>query len=83
MVSIPSSAGLGWDDIWPTAGEAGLAYENVPVRFRIHSRGPNWEVFRNTAFWGIFQSRNEADTNVREAMSEIFCLGGSAQVRFC
>ncbi len=82
MVYITSSVDLGWDDIWPTAGETGLVHENVPVRFRITPRGPNWEVFRNTAFWGIFQSRSEADTSVRAAMGEIFSLGGAAQVHF-
>lgn len=83
MTYLTSSAALGWDDIWPTAGEPGLANENVPVRFRIHSRGASWEVFRNATFWGIFQSRSEADTTVRRAMDEIFSLGGSTQVRFC
>jgi len=83
MTYITSSAAQAWDDIWPTAGESGLANENVPVRFRILPRGANWEVFRNTAFWGIFQSRTEADGHVRVAMGKIFSQGGSAQMRFC
>jgi hypothetical protein len=83
MTFNTSSVDQGWDDIWPTAGEAGLANENVPVRFRILPRGTSWEVFRNSAFWGIFQSRAEANSHVRVAMSEIFSLGGSAQMRFC
>lgn len=71
-----------WDDIWPTVGEPGLAYEHIPVRFRIVARGAGWEVFRNAAFWGIFQSRAEAQTTVRTAMTDIFTSGGAAQVRF-
>ncbi len=77
-----SSTRLGWDDIWPTAGENHLIYENVPVRFRILPRGVNWEVFRGKAFWGIFSSRGEADDCVRAAMTEIFSTGGAAQLRF-
>ncbi|MGN6363661.1 hypothetical protein [Asticcacaulis taihuensis] len=71
-----------WDDIWPTVGETGLMYSIAPVRFRILPRGATWEVFRNTAFWGVFQSRTEADNSVREAMLGIFTAGGAAQVRF-
>lgn len=71
-----------WDAIWPTVGEPGLTYENVPVRFRITPRGQGWEVCRNTTFWGIFQSRREAHDTVRSAMTDIFSAGGSAQVRF-
>jgi hypothetical protein len=77
-----SSALLGWDDIWPTAGETHLAHENVPVRFRILPRHAGWEVFRGKAFWGIFSSRAEANDCVRAAMVEIFAAGGSAQLRF-
>ncbi len=82
MTQKLSSAVLGWDDIWPTAGETGIAYENVPVRFRILPRGSSWEVFRGRAFWGVFQSRGEANDTVRAAMIEIFALGGAAQLRF-
>ena len=70
-----------WDEIWPTVGEPDLAYENVPVRFHITPRGQGWEVARNTAFWGIFQTRTEAQTTVKTAMTDIFSKGGSAQVR--
>lgn len=77
-----SSAILGWDDLWPTAGETGLVHENVPVRFRILLRRSGWEVFRGKAFWGIFQTRAEADTSVHIAMTQIFAQGGAAQVRF-
>ena len=77
-----SSAALRWDDIWPTAGEPDLKYENVPVRFRILPRGPRSEVFRNANFSGIIQSRGEADDFVRAAMVEIFSMGGAAQARF-
>ncbi len=77
-----SLAALAWDDIWPTVGETELAHENVPVRFRILPRGLSWEVLSGNAFWGIFQSRSEADDCVRAAMIEIFSGGGSAQVRF-
>ena len=70
-----------WDDIWPTVGEPGLTYENVPVRFHIAPRGHGWEVLRNAAFWGIFQSRVEANDTVRRAMSDIFATGGAAQMR--
>ncbi len=77
-----SLAVLGWDDIWPTAGETGITRENVPVRFRILPRGANWEVFRGKTFWGIFQSRGEANDTVRAEMIEIFALGGAAQLRF-
>ncbi|EGF90835.1 hypothetical protein ABI_22460 [Asticcacaulis biprosthecium C19] len=71
-----------WDDIWPTHAETDLVYENVPVRFHIAARGQSWEVFRDTCFWGIFRSRTEAQECVRDAMQQIFCGGGSAQVRF-
>ena len=71
-----------WDEIWPTVGEPDLAYENVPVRFNIAPRGQNWEVLRNAAFWGIFQTRSEAHATVKTAMTDIFSTGGSAQVRF-
>ncbi len=77
-----SAAILGWDDIWPTAGETNLIYENVPVRFRILPRGRSWEVFRGAQFWGIFSSRIEADDRVRAAMIDIFAGGGAAQLRF-
>ena len=77
-----STAILGWDDIWPTAGEVNLVHENVPIRFRILSRRSGWEVLRGKAFWGVFSSRGEADACVRDAMVEIFSHGGSAQVRF-
>jgi len=80
--SPPQTPSHAWDDIWPTVGEPGLAYENIPVRFRIAPRGLGWEVFRNAAFWGIFQSRTEASDTVKGAMSDIFATGGSAQVRF-
>ena len=73
---------LGWDDLWPTDGETNLANENVPVRFRILPRGSSWQVFRDHAFWGIFQTRGEANDLVRSAMIEIFSVGGAAQVRF-
>jgi hypothetical protein len=56
--------------------------EIVPVRFRILPRGSNWEVLRNSAFWGIFQSRTEANETVHAKMIEIFATGGAAQVRF-
>ena len=82
MTYALSLAALRWDDIWPTAGEPDLRHEHVPVRFRILPRGASFEVFRNTAFWGIFQSRVEADNSVRAAMIEIFSGGGAAQVRF-
>lgn len=81
MTHSPSTA-HSWDDIWPTVGEPNLAYENVPVRFRITARGQGWEVLRNTAFWGIFQTRGEAHDTVKSAMSAIFSTGGAAQVRF-
>jgi len=71
-----------WDDIWPTVGEPGLTYENVPVRFHISPRGQSWEVFRNAAFWGIFRCRTEAQDCVQAAMQEIFATGASAQLRF-
>ncbi len=71
-----------WDAIWPTVGEPNLTYENVPVRFHISARGHGWEVFRNAAFWGIFQTRVEAHDTVKNAMSAIFSTGGAAQVRF-
>ena len=77
-----SSAVLHWDDIWPTVGESGLARENEPVRFRILPRGATWEVFQGPAFWGIFQSRGDANDHVRAAMIDIFARGGAAQVRF-
>lgn len=71
-----------WDAIWPTVDEPGLVYENIPVRFQIAPRGQSFEVFRDTCFWGIFRSRTEAHDCVRDAMQQIFCGGGSAQVRF-
>lgn len=77
-----SAAMLGWDDIWPTAGETDLVYENIPVRFRIMPRGTAWEVFRGKAFWGIFSSCTEANDTVRAAMIDIFAGGGAAQLRF-
>lgn len=77
---IPS--GAPWDEIWPTVGEPGLARENIPVRFHIAARGPNWEVFRNQAFWGIFLCRDEAVSCVHTAMQQIFETGSAAQLRF-
>lgn len=77
-----SLAALRWDDIWPTAGETGLKHQVVPVRFCILPRGKSWQVSRNAAFWGVFQSRTEADNSVRQAMLAIFTAGGAAQVRF-
>ncbi len=71
-----------WDDIWPTFGEPGLSAENIPVRFRISERGRIWEVFRDNRFWGVFQTRAEADDHVRQAMINIFTTGGAAQLRF-
>lgn len=82
MTYQPPPAVDRWDDLWPTVGEPDLVYENVPVRFYIAPRGHNWEVFQNTAFWGIFQSRNEAFDTVRNAMAAIFTSGGAAQMRF-
>ena len=80
--SPPQTPSHYWDDVFPTVGEPGLTYENVPIRFRITPRGLGWEVFRNAAFWGIFQSRIEASDTVKSAMSDIFATGGSAQMRF-
>lgn len=71
-----------WDDIWPTVGEPGLAFENIPVRFHIAQRGQSWEVFRNAAFWGIFRCRIEARDCVQDAMQSLFESGASAQMRF-
>jgi len=77
-----SLAVLGWDDVWPAAGEINLVHENVPVRFRIRPRGGLWEVCRGASFWANFSSRTEANDRVRAAMLDIFATGGSAQVRF-
>ncbi len=82
MINKRSFPIIGWDDLWPTAGETKLTHDNVPVRFRILPHGQCWEVFRDRAFWGIFPTRTEADDHVRAAMIEIFSLGGAAQVRF-
>ncbi len=69
-----------WDDVWPTAGETGLAHENVPVRFDIRLRDDLWEVLRDGRLIGGYVSQKGALEAAHLAMQEVFCTGGSAEL---
>ena len=75
----PSPVAL-WDDLWPTAGEANLANENVPVRFVVQHRDDLWEVLRDGRLIGGFVSQKGALETAHLAMQEVFCTGGSAEL---
>jgi hypothetical protein len=75
----PSPTAL-WDDLWPTSGEDQLLNENVPVRFEILQRDDMWEVLRNGKLCGGYISRKNALEAAHNAIHDIFCNGGSAEL---
>lgn len=77
--SDPSPAAL-WDALWPTAGEANLLNENVPVRFVVRQRDDLWEVLRDGRLIGGFISQSGALETAHLAMQDVFCVGGSAEL---
>ncbi len=77
--SSPSPVAL-WDDLWPTAGEANLANENVAVLFVVQHRDDMWEVLRDGRLIGGFVSQRGALEAAHEAVQQVFCAGGSAEL---
>ena len=75
----PSPISL-WDDLWPTAGEANLANENVAVLFVVQHRDDMWEVLRDGRLIGGFVSQKGALEAAHQAMQEVFCAGGAAEL---
>lgn len=69
-----------WDDLWPTAGEANLRLENVPVRFEVRQRDDMWEVLRDGRLAGGYVSRIGAVEAAQRAIHGIFCVGGAAEL---
>lgn len=69
-----------WDDLWPTAGETDLANENVAVLFVVQQRDDLWEVLRDGRLMGGFVSQKGALEAAHEAMQQVFCTGGSAEL---
>lgn len=75
----PSPTAL-WDDLWPTSGEDQLLNENVPVKFEILQRDDMWEVLRNGKLCGGYISQKNALDVAHNAIHDIFCNGGSAEL---
>jgi len=70
-----------WDDLWPTRGEINLVNENVPVRFDVRQGDELWEVARNGQLLGGYVSRAGALEAAQSAVHDVFCGGGSAELR--
>ena len=70
-----------WDDLWPTHGEINLVNENVPVRFEVRQGDELWEVTRNGRLFGGYVSRAGALEAAQLAVHDVFCGGGSAELR--
>lgn len=69
-----------WDDLWPTAGEANLANENLAVLFVVQQHDDLWEVLRDGRLVGGFVSQKGALEAAHQGMQEVFCTGGSAEL---
>ena len=76
---VPSQVAL-WDDLWPTAGEAGLLNENVPVRFEIRRRDDMWEVIRDGRLVGGYISHAGALEAAQDAIQAVFRNGDAAEL---
>lgn len=77
--SSPSPISLR-DDLWPPAGEANLANENLAVLFVVQQRDDMWEVLRDGRLIGGFVSQKGALEAAHQAIQEVFCTGGSAKL---